>query len=221
MKRLFLVALTVFTLGSCKNESKEPKKVLKELAEKPANPQTFQLDPSSSTVNWTGSKPTGSHHGNISFISGEFHFNNTSLVSGQIKIDMSSIKVLDSDMTADKKQALENHLKGVVQGKETDFFDIKKFPTASFGITEVKNEKENILIVGNLSIKDKTHQIKIPAKISWAADSSSVKIISEKFYIDRTKWGVNYGSKSIFKNLGDQFINDEIGLQIYAKARPK
>jgi hypothetical protein len=39
-------------------------------------------------------------------------------------------------------------------------------------------------------------------------------LTSKPFSIDRTKWGVNYGSKSIFDNLGDKFINDDIGLEI-------
>ena len=41
-----------------------------------------------------------------------------------------------------------------------------------------------------------------------------VKITSETFAIDRTKWDVNYGSKSVFDNLGDKFINDDIELTV-------
>jgi hypothetical protein len=41
---------------------------------------------------------------------------------------------------------------------------------------------------------------------------------TEVFTINRTDWGVNYGSKSVFENLGDKFINDDIELKISIKA---
>jgi hypothetical protein len=36
--------------------------------------------------------------------------------------------------------------------------------------------------------------------------------------IDRTQWNVVYGSKNIFKNLGDKFINDMVDLKIKVSA---
>ena len=44
-------------------------------------------------------------------------------------------------------------------------------------------------------------------------------IQSEAFIIDRTQWGVNYGSKSIFDDLGDKFINDDMELKILILAK--
>ena len=38
------------------------------------------------------------------------------------------------------------------------------------------------------------------------------------FLIDRTQWNVQYGSKTLFANLKDNFINDEISLVINLKA---
>jgi hypothetical protein len=43
-------------------------------------------------------------------------------------------------------------------------------------------------------------------------------LTSEPFTIDRTNWGVNYGSKSIFDNLGDKFISDDIQLTVKLQA---
>jgi hypothetical protein len=43
-------------------------------------------------------------------------------------------------------------------------------------------------------------------------------ITSETFTIDRSKWNVQYGSKSFFDNLGDKFINDAIELKINVSA---
>ena len=49
-------------------------------------------------------------------------------------------------------------------------------------------------------------------------NGESMEITSEEFTIDRTKWNVNYGSKSVFDGLGDKFINDDISLKINLKA---
>jgi hypothetical protein len=39
-------------------------------------------------------------------------------------------------------------------------------------------------------------------------------LTSEKFTIDRSKWNIQYGSKSFFDNLGDKFINDDMELKV-------
>ena len=64
------------------------------------------------------------------------------------------------------------------------------------------------MVSGNLTMKDQTHNVTFPASVSFNENTMSLQ--SETFAIDRTKWGVNYGSKSVFDNLGDKFINDEI-----------
>ena len=65
---------------------------------------------------------------------------------------------------------------------------------------------------GNLTIKGKTNPVSFNATVSYPGDTMFLK--SEKFKIDRTKWDVNYGSKSVFDNLGDKFISDDMELQI-------
>ena len=37
---------------------------------------------------------------------------------------------------------------------------------------------------------------------------------SEPFTIDRTKWDVNYGSKSVFDNLGDKWVSDDMEITV-------
>ena len=45
-----------------------------------------------------------------------------------------------------------------------------------------------------------------------------MEISSEPFKINRVDFGVNYGSKSVFDDLKDKFINDDIELVVKAKA---
>jgi polyisoprenoid-binding protein YceI len=111
-------------------------------------------------------------------------------------------------LEGDDKGNLEAHLKGTVEGKEGDFFNVKEFPTAKFEMTGL----ENNVVKGNLTIKNKTNAIEFPAIVTEEGDKMMLK--SEPFEIDRTKWEVNYGSKSIFPSLGDKFINDAIKITV-------
>ena len=45
-------------------------------------------------------------------------------------------------------------------------------------------------------------------------DNNRVNARSEQFLIDRTEWGVNFQSKSVFADLVDRFILDDIALVI-------
>ena len=100
--------------------------------------------------------------------------------------------------------------------KDDHFFNVKKYQTAKFEITKVTdlagNHDANSLVYGNLTMKDQTKQVSFKANI--ATDGKMLKVSAPKFTIDRTQWKVTYGIKSIFDNLKDKFINDEIGLQI-------
>ena len=139
---------------------------------------------------WEGAKPMGKHHGTIKLSSGTIHVNSGNVEAGNFVIDMNSIN--DEDLEGDKKANLEAHLKGTVEGKEGDFFNVKEYPTAKFEMTGI----ENNVVKGNLTIKDKTNAIEFPATVTMEGDKMMLK--SETFEIDRTKWDVNFGSKSVF-----------------------
>jgi len=81
-------------------------------------------------------------------------------------------------------------------------------------MTEVDGKK---MLQGNLTIKEETKNIQFPVKTSIADEEITLE--SETFTIDRTDWKVNYGSKSVFDNLGDNFISDDMELTINVKAK--
>jgi len=59
--------------------------------------------------------------------------------------------------------------------------------------------------------KGKTRIIKFPVKTET---KNHHHYASARIKLDRTKYGVNYGSKSIFKSIGDKFIYDDFSLDI-------
>ncbi|MCA0133697.1 YceI family protein [Winogradskyella alexanderae] len=167
---------------------------------------TYQANSENSMIEWKGFKPTGSHTGTISISEGMVSVNGDAIESGNFTIDMNSIVVTDIPVEDEGNAKLRGHL------TSADFFDVEKFPTAKFEVTGISTEEGKTMLSGNLTMKEKTNNISIPVTTSMEGDM--MKLTSETFTIDRSKWNVQYGSKSFFDNLGDKFINDEIELKV-------
>lgn len=218
---LNFVLVAGITLGSvsCKNDKEnrvEPGEA-QEAAVATGEAVTYEIDTTASTIEWRGTKPTGEHIGTINIQDGSLMATNEEITSGSVTIDMTSIEVKDEGMDEDDRSSLENHLKGTVEGKETDFFNVREYPTATFEITGVTEENGQKMLQGNLTIKDATKNIQFP--VDTDLGDEEITLESETFVIDRTDWGVNYGSQSVFDNLGDNFISDEMELTIKVTAR--
>lgn len=215
VKTLALCAVLI-TAISCKDKTADSNTTdAKEVAETTATSMEFEVDTAASVIEWKGSKPLGSHNGTIAIESGSFAVSGTSVDAGKFRIDMNSIT--DLDLEGESKGNLEAHLKGTVEGKEGDFFNVNEFPYSMFVITGVSENDGKSTVSGNLTIRDKTNNIEFPATVSF--DNDQMELKSETFTIDRTKWGVNFGSKSVFDNLGDKFIDDEIELTVSVVAK--
>jgi|TARA_B110000116_G_C16789535_1_gene562900 polyisoprenoid-binding protein YceI len=165
-----------------------------------------KVNKKNSTVIWTGSKPTGSHTGNMNIKSGYLTYDHGQVVGGNFVIDMKSITC--SDIKSEKKnQYLVDHL------KDADFFNVAKFPEASLTIIRVQKLKENqFQMLADLTIKGITKPVSFTADLS--VNGNSYNAIA-KIIIDRTKWGVEYKSGNIFKDLGDKIIYDDIEFDIF------
>lgn len=204
-----LLGISFLVFVSCKKEEKvDPTTVEKSIS------GMFITD-STSNLNWTGSKQTGKHSGTIKIKSGGFTVENGKISDGKFIIDMNSISVEDLD--GEDKLNLEEHLKGMKPDVTDHFFNVVKYPEATFVVTGFMNEDGSDMLEGDLTIKDKTNKVKFPVSLTEA--DGFVTMTLPEFKINRTLWGVNYGSKSIFTDLGDRFINDDIALTINIRAK--
>ena len=158
----------------------------------------------SSVIKWKGFKPTGSHNGTVLLKEGTMKVKRGKLKGGTFVVDMTTIK------DTDRNKRLEKHL------NSADFFDVKKYQTATFVITKVKGKKENMMVTGNMTIKDVTKSITISASIFEIEGVVTFK--SETFKINRADFNVKYKSKSFFANLKDKFINDMIEMSFEVKS---
>ncbi|CAM1334780.1 YceI family protein [Tenacibaculum aestuariivivum] len=211
-KSILAIALIAITAVSCKSEKNKvtTNQEVKDIKKVENVINSYKVNISESTVDWKGSKPTGSHNGVINITRGLFDIENNVLKSGEFIIDMNSISCNDLEV-ADGKEKLEKHL------KDTDFFDVKKFPTAKFEIasSEIKNGK--LHVTGNLTLRGTTKSITIPATVTQNENVATFK--SDVFSIDRTDFGVTYKSKKIDAALKDKFINDLMEISFEIKAQ--
>jgi hypothetical protein len=186
-------------------------------AKKTATLTNAKLDVATSTAIWTGKKITGSHTGKVNLKEGALEFNKNKFVKGEVVVDLTSITNEDlKDAGYNKK--LVDHLKG------EDFFDVAKFPVASFKI-ESMNEIHNFVpgqpnmeVKGMLTIRGITKPYS--TKIFFTPNDSGYDI-KGKIIVDRTQFGLKYNSKKFFdpKALGDKLIDDnfEVDLNLVAK----
>ena len=168
----------------------------------------------SGTINWTGAKLAYDHKGTMNIESGVFSAEGNMIKSGDFIIDMTSLKNSDLAGDAEKQAKLEGHL------KSADFFDVEKFPKSTFSITsvaEADTDDANCMITGNLTMKGVTKSITFPALVV-AKEDGSLTAVSDKFKINRTDWGVKYGS-GLTGAIGDNIISDDITLQVSLEAK--
>jgi polyisoprenoid-binding protein YceI len=165
----------------------------------------YEVDNDASKVYWTGKKITGSSHTGYLYIEkGEVMVENDKVTGAMINMDLNSIVCTDLENESYNKK-LVGHL------KSDDFFSVEKFPTARFEISSIKpSASGNYDVEGKLTMKGETHTISFPAVVDMVNGKVSAKGTA---LIDRTKWGIKYGSGSFFKGLGDNMINDEFEIK--------
>lgn len=173
-------------------------------------PATYNVDTNASVIVWTGYKVTGKHTGTVKIKNGNLTLDNGVLTGGSFDIDMTSIK--DTDLEGEWAEKLVGHL------KSDDFFGVAGHPTSKFVITRVipQDSKGNYKIIGNLTIKETTKEVKFFANVAEAAGTVTA---SGKITVDRSEYNVRYGSGSFFDGLGDKTIYDEFDLQVNLVAK--
>ncbi|MGH1386210.1 YceI family protein [Kordia sp.] len=165
--------------------------------------QEKKVNVKESKITWTGHKVIGQHEGTINIKEGTLKFKDGKLVDGMFTIDMTTINT--TDLSGESKGNLDGHL------KSDDFFGVAKFPTATLKFRKVVETDDNVYrVAANLTIKG----IKSPVAFNLELESNSAET---KLKVDRTKYGIKYGSASFFDGLKDKAISDEFDLQVELK----
>jgi polyisoprenoid-binding protein YceI len=215
---LLLFALGTALFASCQNDPKADQAQTGEAQQVTATVggTAYKADLAQSRVEWTGTKPIGQHHGSMNLKDGSLTVDNGTITGGNFIIDMSTLKVLDKDTAGTTK--LAGHL------SSADFFDVTKYPTATFELTSLKPGTDSAsakdlvakdathTVTGNLTLKGVTKSVTFPAKL---AVNDAMATADANFNIDRTQWGLVYGND---QSLGDKFIRPTVNIQLHLVA---
>jgi polyisoprenoid-binding protein YceI len=176
----------------------------------------YRIDVEKSAVEWTGRNINNRHHGRIAVSGGECVLANGRPVSGSFVLDMKTITNLDLQDEGWRDMLLR-HL------KSEDFFDVERYPTATFvlrgatPIDEATPGTPNMEIAGALTIKEMIRSITFPAMVAAQADGTLKA--QATFSLDRTLWNVSYGSGKLYERLGMHLVNDLISIELFIVAR--
>lgn len=219
LKLAFLFVAISATVISCKNKVEGDAAGVGEAGDvATAMGEAYTTDATKAKILWEGSKPTGKHNGSINISEGTVYVKDGMISGGSFTIDMNSINV--ADLQGEWKTKLEAHLKGTAEEGKTDFFNVTQYPTGKFEITKVTgltdDSSANSLVYGNLTLLDVTKEVSFKAIVSIS--ENVVVVNTPQFVINRTDWGIKYGSKTFFDNLKDNVIDDNIGLSIKLEA---
>jgi polyisoprenoid-binding protein YceI len=165
-----------------------------------AAPKVVNVNKSASSVAWLAKKVTGEHNGTVGISAGALNVDGNKLIGGNFTIDLKSIKDLDITDPGYNQKFIGHITSG-------DFFEVEKFPTATFVITKVAGNQ----VTGNLTVKGITKSITFPAEIAVKGGKVSAKA---NITIDRTDFNIRYGSKKFFESIGDKAIYDDFALTV-------
>lgn len=207
LRQLSLVSLLALglTLGACaadpaadapaatvtETPAAEPAPAV-ETAETEANVYTFS---DTSTIEFVGSKVTGSHEGGFKSFEGtmEVAEDDFSTTAVRVEIDMNSLWSDNDNLTG--------HL------KSADFFGVEEHPTASFETTSVaSNEDGTYTVTGNLDLHGVTKSISFPATL--AKTEAGTYTAQAEFSIKRFDFDIVYPGKA------EDLIRDDVLIKL-------
>ena len=204
MKYKILFSIILFLVGcdsGKKSDNSNP--ILNQLTPEVG---TYSLLIDDSELSWIGTElSTKTHTGTIDFTDGTIVVDSDNTISGNVKINMSTINV--TDLQGRSKEMLERHL------RSSDFFEVESFSEAKFSFISKSFDKlsNQISFVGDLTIKDITNPISFNATLLETSPFLKAKAVLS---FDRSKYNVRFRSGNFFENLGDKLILDEIDVNI-------
>lgn len=192
-------------LNACSDPAADKTKAVTGEATQTASPaaaaqgQKYAITPQNSKIEFVGSKVTGSHNGSFGDFTGQVDYTGNPETSHvNITIKMDSLTTDTPDLT--------KHL------KTPDFFDVAKFPQATFVSTAIKpggDKGASHTVTGNLTMHGVTKAVTFPATISVTPD---VATVDSTFSINRKDFGINYAGAQ------DNLIRDDVVLTLRIRA---
>lgn len=177
----------------------------------------FTILVTESRIGWTGRNSNNSHFGTVNISSGHLHIADNT-IQGGFTVDMESIENINLAGN-ELQQVLISHL------KSEDFFLTDGFPAARFNIRGGRFTREpdatspNCELAGTLDLRGVQNDLSFNATLVKWIDGRLH--LSAHFDLDRTLWGITYGSGSYYQHLGMHTVFDLISIDMKIVAEKK
>ncbi|KPK16632.1 MAG: hypothetical protein AMJ62_04595 [Myxococcales bacterium SG8_38] len=204
MRTAFVFALFIFAAAGCKDPGAEVTPATVETGtdtKAERAPRTVEdsptstvlaINPSNSKIQFVGAKVTRSHDGGFTDFAGKV------ALAEPVESSEIDITIQTASLYADEEK-LTKHL------KSPDFFDVEKFPTATFRSTEIKKEGDGHKITGDLTLHGVTKRVSFPATIKVADGAVNA---NAEFSINRQDFGISY------PGMPDDLIRDLVVIKL-------
>lgn len=178
----------------------------------------YKIDLSQSLIRWSGSNLFNHHLGTLGFSGGQIEIADGQFRSGGLTIDVHTLRCDDIPNPA-MNSLLIQHL------QSEDFFAADRFPTATFTLDHIEIAEDTTLastpnaqVAGRLLLRGIEKPIRFPALI--AAKPDGICVAQARVTIDRTEWGLLYGSSKFFARLANHFVSDLLHLHLKIVMEP-
>ena len=163
----------------------------------------YELDLAASEIRFLGKNSLigKKHAGSIKFSKGYITLQDTAIYASELTIDMNSLSGKDFE-DEESRQNFERDL------KNPDFFDVAKYPTATIKLISSNDRIYRVKIQSEVTIKGITKELELNVVLGASGDDGLKA--SGSTVLNRTDFGINYGSGTIFDNLGDNIIDDNV-----------
>lgn len=177
-----------------------PKAAPAAVAQPIENAATYTFSNEGSKFGFVGAKVTGKHEGGFNMFEGTIELPGTDFSKARVKATVST----KSTFTDSEK--LTGHL------QSPDFFDVEKFPEATFVSTAIKPNGDKFDVTGDLTLHGVTKSITFPATLKVEGDAVTAKA---DFAINRKDFGIVYAGKA------DDLISDNVAIALDLTAKKR
>ncbi|MEM9730618.1 MAG: YceI family protein [Myxococcota bacterium] len=158
------------------------------------------ITPENTKIEFVGAKVTRSHDGGFTKFAG------TVDVRDPLEASIIEIEIETASLYSDAPK-LTKHL------KSPEFFDVEKYPSATFKSTKIAKTDSGHTITGDLTLHGQTKTITFPATIAQGADGGVSG--NAEFAIDRHDFGITY------PGMPDDLIRDKVVIKLKLNIPPQ
>jgi polyisoprenoid-binding protein YceI len=161
---------------------------------------SLPISPDNSKIEFTGSKVTGKHDGGFTKFNGAINLVGDKPENSSVSVDIDTASIYAN------VDQLTEHL------KTADFFDVQKFPKATFASTKIVPDAaggDAFQVTGDFELHGVKKSITFPATIKVGPD---VVAVNSEFSINRKDFGLVYAGKA------DDLIRDGVAIRLDLKA---